>query len=422
MPRFFRRCRPVAVLVGIAICGLLAATANARADGPARIVSTSGSGISDGTSPARSTGSTSDEGGIGTFSTAPFSDGCVADVGGINHPSCTANDVRLTSIVEGTLIITEGCTGTPDHCLGGSNSGTACTSNAQCTGGGTCVDTVTFSATGQYQAGPQRYDVGLYIAIDGDPNGDGARFGHCTRFAFLNGETVALDSDNCGDVNANSTPAVPFGPVRIPCFDANNDGLVDINHCETWAQRSDEIICNGAEDVRAGTGSKCFCGLLQGACIAISDNSDCTRDVCQGTCQNSTGGGSQTICEDNTDCPVSGESCRGISLKHISDTTVECRPAAGDCDLPELCNADGTCPANAFKSSSVVCRAKNGDCDLAENCTGDSASCPADGVAAGGNSVECRASDGSSCDPAEYCDGVSKSCPGNVCLGNISHP
>jgi hypothetical protein len=371
----------------------------------------------------------------------PFNNGCVAEVGGINHPSCTANDVRLTTIVEGSLVIFGNCSGSQALC----EENTDCPAGQTCDGKGCTADptdTVTFSATGKFVAGPQRYDVGLYIASDTDSDANGARFGSCTRFAFDNGEGTpalpSLDNDECGDVNPNSTTQVDFGPVTIFCVDAKSpgatiddppvntpDGQADINHCETWAQRVNEINCQDSEDVRAGTGSKCFCGLLAGACIAISDGSDCTRDVCQGTCQTSTGGGSHTTCEDNGDCPVSGETCRSITLQHIGDTTVECRPAAGDCDIPETCAADGSCPADVLKAGSVECRPSACGtgiecCDLAENCTGSSADCPGDGFKPAG--TVCRLSDGSTCDPPETCSGSSASCGPDVCLGDISHP
>jgi hypothetical protein len=393
----------------IAVCALFITAAGAQA---AR-----------GASAKAAKGSNGAPGSVAILSQTAFSNGCVGDVSNLNHPSCTANDVRLTSIVSGTLVLFGNCSG----------SQALCEENADCPSGQTCNgkgcsgatgDTVTFEAVGRFVAGPQRYDVGLYIETDEDSDLNGAKFGSCTRFAFDNGEGSPalpdLDGDDCGDVSPNSTYEVSFGPVTIPCIDKDGDDLVDINHCETWAQRVNEIDCHSSEDVRAGTGSKCFCGLLAGACIALPDTSDCTRDVCEGTCQSSSGGGSHTVCADNGDCSVSGETCQGITLKHISDTTVECRPSAGDCDVPETCAADGSCPTDAFKSSSFVCRAKDGVCDVEEKCTGTSADCPADGVA--GTSVQCRASDGSSCDPPEFCDGTNKTCPGDVCLGNISHP
>src|SRR2546426_620723 len=45
--------------------------------------------------------------------------GCVGNVAGLHNPSCTANDVRLTSIDPATVIITgPSCDSVPDHCSG----------------------------------------------------------------------------------------------------------------------------------------------------------------------------------------------------------------------------------------------------------------------------------------------------------------
>src|SRR5439155_26865135 len=135
-------------------------------------------------------------------------------------------------------------------------------------------DTVTLSFIGIYTVGPQRYDVGSYIASDGG-GADGARSGQCTRFAFqknANG-TVDLDGDACGDVSAGSTLQIPVGPITIKCSDVyhadatvnpvvGSDGNVDFFHFETWAQSASEITCQTSDDVRAGTPSKCGCVFL----------------------------------------------------------------------------------------------------------------------------------------------------------------
>ena len=43
---------------------------------------------------------------VGILSQTGVINGCVGDVGGLNNPSCTANDVRLTSVNPATLVIT----------------------------------------------------------------------------------------------------------------------------------------------------------------------------------------------------------------------------------------------------------------------------------------------------------------------------
>jgi hypothetical protein len=89
-----------------------------------------------------------------------------------------------------------------------------------------------------------------------------------------------------------------------------------------------------------------------------------------------------------------------------------CRPSAGICDVPEVC--DGTsdaCPNDGFMEMGVVCRAINGTCDVAEVCTGTAAACPADGFMEMG--VVCRAINGI-CDVAEMCTGNAADCPEDV--------
>jgi len=88
----------------------------------------------------------------------------------------------------------------------------------------------------------------------------------------------------------------------------------------------------------------------------------------------------------------------------------ECRAAAGDCDVAEVCTGTSSaCPADAMKSAGTECRAAAGECDVAETCSGTSPTCPADRK----RTSVCRASAGP-CDPAERCDGVSDTCPADV--------
>src|SRR6185436_12740946 len=89
-----------------------------------------------------------------------------------------------------------------------------------------------------------------------------------------------------------------------------------------------------------------------------------------------------------------------------------CRVSAGVCDVQETCTGlSGTCPADAFASTSTVCRGSAGVCDPAENCTGSSAACPADALS--GTTTVCRPSAGV-CDPAENCTGSSAACPADT--------
>lgn len=88
-----------------------------------------------------------------------------------------------------------------------------------------------------------------------------------------------------------------------------------------------------------------------------------------------------------------------------------CRAKAGDCDVAELCDSSGACPAEVLIAVGTVCRAPAGPCDLDERCSGTSAQCPADTLSPA--STVCRSSAGG-CDPAENCSGASPQCPADA--------
>ena len=297
--------------------------------------------------------------------------GCVSEVSGFSV-QCTANDVQLTTI-QPLNILDDGCKNT--------------------TG-----DTVTFNGVAFVSlTAENRYDIGLYFARDGDPNGDGAESGECAvtmldNFVTIPYDAVNLDNDACGDINdVYKVPNAPLhqfiGPITVKCVDENNDGLLDIMHCETWKQPGKNEVCTspipgtGSSGVGAGAPSKCNCGVFQSVCIAIDDGNPCTDD----------------ICDPNTGLPSHPPKIDGTLCGDPADTV---------CDNPDTCNGAGVCQPN-YESTSVVCRASAGVCDLEESCTGSSADCPADG---NNLTTECRASAGV-CDLAEFCSNASDACP-----------
>lgn len=111
------------------------------------------------------------------------------------------------------------------------------------------------------------------------------------------------------------------------------------------------------------------------------------------------------------DCDLAGAngqpgSCCTANCRFVAGGT-SCRPAAGICDVPEVCTgASGACPADGFASGGA-CRGSAGACDVPETCQGNSPHCPVDGFAIGGI---CRGSAGL-CDVAEVCQGNSADCP-----------
>ncbi|MBI4717066.1 MAG: proprotein convertase P-domain-containing protein [Planctomycetes bacterium] len=86
-----------------------------------------------------------------------------------------------------------------------------------------------------------------------------------------------------------------------------------------------------------------------------------------------------------------------------------CRPAAGGCDIAEVCSGtSASCPVDKLQPSHFVCRPAAGACDIAEACDNLSTACPPDLLRP--NNYQCRASAGV-CDLAEVCNGVSAACP-----------
>src|SRR5881398_377611 len=112
-------------------------------------------------------------------------------------------------------------------------------------------------------------------------------------------------------------------------------------------------------------------------------------------------------CDDGNQ--LNGDCCSS-NCKFEPPTTV-CRPAAGPCDVAELCTGtSGQCPADTLKPSTFKCRPAAGPCDAAERCTGTDAACPAD---AKKTSDVCRPAAGP-CDVEERCDGTRDDCPADA--------
>jgi hypothetical protein len=72
----------------------------------------------------------------------------------------------------------------------------------------------------------------------------------------------------------------------------------------------------------------------------------------------------------------------------------------------ECSGSDAQCPTDAFQPSSVECRAAAGVCDLAESCTGLGAACPPD----------LSLPDGTSCSDGSTCT-VGDTCQSGACVG-----
>lgn len=212
--------------------------------------------------------------------------------------NCTANDV--TFVLVGLGIQTDGCVS--------GNSGENLSIRMRAILRNTTAST--------------RYDVGMYIATDGDPNGDGAITGACYREdiasvlqgpggvpvttcgatgidldgplsgvdrnvvgvgdgPYLSAEVVSNNStpDSCGDLYSTGRTGCDENgdglwddtvldfttPVTLPCRDTEGNGFANIPTCATWGQQPDEVnggnnkTCDGEAEVIPGTKAKCRC-------------------------------------------------------------------------------------------------------------------------------------------------------------------
>lgn len=159
----------------------------------------------------------------------------------------------------------------------------------------------------------------------------------------------------------------------------------------------------GASRVRAraisygsGVGAICNAGT-------DCDSTFCVDGVC---CATACAGGTS----DCQACSISaGALDDGTCGVVIPSAQHACRPAAGPCDVAEVCTGAGTsCPPDARRPSSYVCRPAVDSCDFAESCDSFSTQCPGDAVAAA--DTPCRSAAGA-CDVAEACDGTTAYCP-----------
>ena len=189
--------------------------------------------------------------------------GCMEDVAGFGL-NCTANDIQIASVTELT-IIDDGCS-SPD-------------------------DTVTFTAKFEVvTTATERYDIGLWFATDGDPNGDGAISGTCTVATpaygpdgpwrdldgtgntFLDTNVVSNIQDTCGDIDTAHNPLFPVVTITAECLDTDGDGWLNLPSCTSWKQKGDNDLCTGplpvsnvngtgynSSGVPPGAPSKCNC-------------------------------------------------------------------------------------------------------------------------------------------------------------------
>jgi hypothetical protein len=162
------------------------------------------------------------------------------------HLTCTANDVRIARVTN----ITDPVTSQPI---------TSCISGQR----------ITFAADFEVDLNAQtRYDIGMYLATDGDSNSDGALTGDCAVGIItpVNAPKtfVNLDPapDTCGDITgpagSATNPQIVHMQVTALCLEGA-DGNLRLPNCTSWRQPGSNAVCTGATDAYPGSPSKCNC-------------------------------------------------------------------------------------------------------------------------------------------------------------------
>jgi|GEM_PF-2462188 len=187
---------------------------------------------------------------------------CVRDYRG--GAVCTANDVRIEALTV-TSVVEDCVSGTPGE------------------------TEVVFETLVSSAGSPNRYDIGLFLALDGGSARDGDSCYHdflsgpltatptyVEEDPMVNGpgplgeETIidgpwwdgAGDGDLCGDIESNSRLRKTLPPLRFACIDNNGDGSADVSVCTSWDNNVGST-CNTVVDAFPGTNSKCSCSGVE---------------------------------------------------------------------------------------------------------------------------------------------------------------
>jgi len=141
---------------------------------------------------------------------------------------------------------------------------------------------VVFEALVSSEGSPDRYDIGMFLALDGgsaltgdscyhdylpppitinpeyaDKNGDGVR--DINNGPWWNGENRVTDT--CGDIETNSQVFRLIQEIRIACTDIDQNGAADIHVCTSWDNQVKEG-CSSVQNAFPGTPAKCGCAVI----------------------------------------------------------------------------------------------------------------------------------------------------------------
>jgi hypothetical protein len=204
---------------------------------------------------------------------------CTGNVG--DPDTCTGNNVCMETLFGGNL----NCTAN-DVRIGFADNVRDPVSGAPIV---SCIEGSTLTFTADFHVvltAQERFDIGLYFDITGDPDNNGARGGTCSvskitsannAANFINLDNPSQPGDSCGDINSTHNPQVVtltlsaaceegprfFNPatglcqVTAPSPDAQH--CVSLPNCTSWRQTGANDVCNSPLDAFPGTKSKCNC-------------------------------------------------------------------------------------------------------------------------------------------------------------------
>ena len=233
-------------------------------------------------------------------------------------------------------------------------------------------------------------------------------------------------ADFCTGSSADC-PADAFEASGEPCGDTDDTTCTNPDTCDGNNDCQDNhepntVVCRaqaGGQECDAvencdGAGNCPTDGVEPSGTVCRPDAGDCDEpEVCDGAnsdCPTDIFTADGDPCGNplDTDCSNPDECLAGACDPANEPTSVQCRAASAGlaCDAAENCDGAGNCPADIGLASGTICRGSAGVCDVADTCDGSASDCPVDTK----STAVCRASSGS-CDLAESCNGVTDTCP-----------
>lgn len=275
---------------------------------------------------------------------------CIQDVwqahGKNNNLTCTAGDVNLSSATN--IAISSG-----GECVNGVCS---------CFAG----QTVTFTADFRMDLTAEaRYDVGFYLATDGDTALDGALIGQCTATASLAGNTlnntfINLDAapDVCGEITDASPDGFDHNPLFVrstisaPC-PATPGQKLRLPFATTWRQSGANDVCLGTGNgtttngVYPGAPSKCNKGILVLDITSVSTTLKVTKSSSTPSVPETGGTASYSVTVENTSAiavtlqSLTDDKYGDLALASNSTCVSDANPAT--CEVGGVIAAGATC-------------------------------------------------------------------------------